>query len=105
MNVIGSTRGERIMEEDNRPQPPELLVPHEIVFYAFRYSLGRSTFAGQIVQDMLREVWTLLPLYDREQIIKEIKEAVELGKAGMEIDELDWLAFVSWAHIEDVYNG
>lgn len=49
-----------------------------IVFYAFRYALGRKTYAVNHVVDFLIENWNLLSGTVQETIQREIREAIEM---------------------------
>jgi hypothetical protein len=63
---------------------------NDILFYAFRYALGRSTYA---VQDVVTEIvgsWSLVPRYTQLQIRSEIKSAIRIGQAGMLMDISEW---------------
>ena len=62
----------------------------DIVFYAFRYALGRKTYAVGIVVDYILGNWDLLKPATKGLIQAEIEEAIEKGNAGMEIDVKEW---------------
>lgn len=47
----------------------------ELVFWAFRYFLGRRTIATCCFADSLAEVWPLLNDRDKNLIYKELEEA------------------------------
>lgn len=65
-------------------------INQDIVFYAFRYCLGRRTGAvGQTV-DYLKENWKDLPEYTQNQIQKEIKLAIRQRNAGSDCDIKQW---------------
>ena len=50
---------------------------HEaIMFYAFRYALGRMTYATSDVRSYLENNWNELNINTRKLIHKEIKEAI-----------------------------
>ncbi|MEK6884828.1 MAG: hypothetical protein AABY22_34670 [Nanoarchaeota archaeon] len=61
-----------------------------ITFYAFRYALGRKTYASFEVANYIIYNWDKLSEKTQRLIKKEIQEAVELGRAGMEMDERKW---------------
>ena len=65
-------------------------VDNSILIYAFRYSLGRKTFAPKEVMDNILENLHKLKEYDIMQIIKEIEQAPSLG---MDFDKIEWLKF------------
>ncbi|WP_088255567.1 hypothetical protein [Fimbriiglobus ruber] len=62
----------------------------EIVFYAFRYCLGRQTYAVSTCADYLVDRWGELQERDRELIVKEIRKALAEGKAGAACDVESW---------------
>jgi len=64
---------------------------HEsIMFYAFRYALGRRTYATSDVSSYLIEHWKELNTITRVLIHKEIKEAIKNDVAGMNCDITSW---------------
>ena len=72
----------------------------DIIIYAFRYTLGRHSYAPSLMRDKLDEVWDQLDEWDRDQILKEIgkyKEYIEriYGKKEMDFnttyDLSEWL--------------
>lgn len=65
-------------------------VDNEILFYAFRYSLGRMSFASRKVQDNILENLHNLKAKDIKQIIKEIEQAPSLG---LDYEKLEWIKF------------
>ncbi len=52
-----------------------------IVFFAFRYALGRKTGAVPMVINKVKELWDEFPLHDKEQFLSETKRYcdMELG--------------------------
>ena len=62
----------------------------DILFYSFRYTLGRSTYAPHTVIKALKKVWLDLPASDRALYQREIREAIENGRAGMDVDVRAW---------------
>ena len=70
---------------------PKHLVSDDIIFYAFRYCLGRQTYA---VSDFVHEVIYLaekLHIRTKTIMIKEINEALETDRAGADIDKAQWI--------------
>ncbi len=65
-------------------------VNEEMVMYSFRYALGRKTYAVSTVSDYLIENWHRFKDHTKEQMIKEIEEAIKRGEAGMECDVDSW---------------
>lgn len=66
-------------------------VPEYILFYAFRYALGRSTYAVAGVASEIRAHASTLSAKTRSLIIKEIKEAEKAENLGMEVDFMEWM--------------
>ena len=61
-----------------------------IVFYAFRYALGRKTVAVGMVVDYLLENWDSISPAIRGLIQAEIETAIDKGEAGREMDIKEW---------------
>ena len=59
-------------------------------FYAFRYALGRMTYAVADVCIILHKNIKKIDPYNRELMIKEISQAIEDGCAGQRCDVLRW---------------
>jgi len=67
-------------------------VDEDIIVYAFRYTLGRSTYAVRDMVEVLISNWGILSLRTRNLIRKEIETAIyETGKYGWEMDKNEWL--------------
>ena len=64
----------------------------DILFYAFRYALGRMTYAVHDVATEILRNSKSIPNKDRHNMIKEITEALEKDQAGMEMDRKQWEA-------------
>ena len=67
----------------------------DITFYAFRYALGRKTYAVQTVVDYLLENWHLLSPNTRNKIKSETGNAIKNNNAGMEMDVEQWKKLLS----------
>ena len=65
-------------------------VTENIVVYAFRYALGRKTYAVGEVSDYLIENWHRFSKHTQSQIVEDIEKAIERGEAGMECDIQQW---------------
>ena len=65
-----------------------------IYFFAFRYVLGRKTYAPSIVREELIKVWDDLQQNTRQLIIKEIKESIDKNQIGMKMDQQLWEEFL-----------
>lgn len=67
-------------------------LPPDILFYAFRYALGRMTYAvHDVAAEIIRHADSIPPK-DRLTMIKEITEAIDKGHAGMDMDRRQWQA-------------
>lgn len=76
-----------------------MLIPesyqNEILAYAFRYSLGRMTYAPHTVVSLLKKAWPTLPSHERKMYKKEITEAINNNQAGHDVDKRAWLSILS----------
>lgn len=62
----------------------------DILFYAFRYALGRMTYAvSDVANEIIRNAKEI-PRADRCNMINEITEALDSDGAGMELDRQNW---------------
>lgn len=61
-----------------------------LTFCAFRYALGRMTYAVRDVCAILRKNIAKIDPYNQALMTKEIKKAIEDGHAGMECDVQEW---------------
>ena len=59
----------------------------EILIYAFRYCLGRMSYAVSICVDNILDNWDNLTPAAKDLIYKEIKDCNDLG---MDIDAEEW---------------
>lgn len=63
----------------------------DVLFYAFRYALGRRTGAVSFMVDRLKENWDNLPPTTKEQIQGEIRKYNDLhGSLGGDCDIRAW---------------
>ncbi|HIH03744.1 MAG TPA: hypothetical protein HA263_07850 [Methanoregulaceae archaeon] len=78
----------------------------DILHYAFRYALGRRSYAVGIVIGELRRNWSDLRQFDRELVKKEIRAALadwerqndNFGCPFMPDDLVrDWSAILEWS--------
>lgn len=59
-----------------------ITVGDDILFYAFRYALGKQTYAVGSVADSIVNNWSSLGENMKEKIHSEIKEAISDDMAG-----------------------
>ncbi len=62
----------------------------EIIFYAFRYCLGRRTFAVSDMVEYLLNNWNDISKRVRDKITEEITTAIKRNEAGMDCDVRQW---------------
>jgi len=62
----------------------------DILFYAFRYALGRMTYAVSTVADEIIQHAHELDPKIRHIMITDIQKAITENAAGMEMDRKDW---------------
>lgn len=67
----------------------------DILFYAFRYALGRMTYAVSTVADEIILHAHEIDRKTRLTMIKEITAAIEKGQAGMDTDVETWKSVVA----------
>lgn len=74
-----------------------------MLMYAFRYALGRRSYCVGDVSDTLIAYADQLPTDWREQIVRDITDAIDEGRAGMQMDVIRWenLRAVMRAAMED----
>ena len=70
---------------------------NDLAFCAFRYALGRMTYITKTVSDILIKMNQkgLLTYWTKEQMIRELEDAIEHNKAGMDIDKQYWQALLT----------
>ena len=67
-----------------------ITVEEDMLFFAFRYALGRMTYVTGWVSDVIIAQWDNLSTKNRDMIKKEIREALDEDKAGMSCDRSAW---------------
>ena len=63
----------------------------DIAFFAFRYALGRRTYAVSMVADYLKNHWAEIDGKTQKKIQDEIFQALDRGEAGDECDKARWI--------------
>lgn len=70
--------------------PKKLIISEDILFYAFRYCLGRMTGAvSECVQSLIFN-WDNLKPHTQGMIHSEIREAIVNQQGGMDCDVKEW---------------
>ena len=63
-----------------------------VLFYAFRYALGRTTYAPEVVaEEVMRRITEMRP-ESKLQMRHEISLAIQLGQAGHKCEVKTWRA-------------
>ena len=62
----------------------------ELLLYALRYALGRSTYSVYTVCQVINHAWPDLSTGERELIKREVRNAIKGGIVGMEMDAEEW---------------
>jgi|GEM_PF-2836034 len=63
---------------------------------AIRYCFGRMTYMPSLIVDATKANWSLLTPQDRAIILKDVAQAIQDGRLGMDCDKQMWLAFYDW---------
>ncbi|SDY97966.1 hypothetical protein [Hymenobacter psychrophilus] len=63
---------------------------NDLMVCAFRYALGRRTYATSTVSELVEQHWAGLPVGWRELVHREVREAVAAGCAGDACDVASW---------------
>jgi len=67
----------------------------DVLIYAFRYALGRRSYAVSTVIDNILHNWETLSEGDKKLYQREIKEHEEMyGNLGDEMDKKNWYKIV-----------
>lgn len=67
----------------------------EILIYAFRYALGRSSYSVSTVSKIILDNWDIISESDKKLFNREILEAQETNNIGMEMDARSWMKIVN----------
>jgi len=68
-----------------------------MIFYAFRYCLGRMTYAVGTCVDYILNHWDELSVKTKTRIVQEIETALRDHTAGMDMDRDQWQRIVERA--------
>jgi hypothetical protein len=66
-------------------------VSEDVLFWAFRYTLGRMTYSVQDVTTAITMNIGNLTTKTARQMLKEIDEKYAVNALGMEMDKAEWL--------------
>lgn len=66
-------------------------VSEDVLFWAFRYTLGRQTYSVKDVTDAITMNISNLSIKTSRQILQEIDEAWGNNALGMDMDKENWL--------------
>lgn len=67
----------------------------EMLIYAFRYALGRQSYAVQTVGDCIKSALIHMADSDKGLYEREIEFAIARGRAGSEMDVAQWRSVLS----------
>lgn len=67
-----------------------------IVLAALRYTLGRSSYMIDVIQDYVSENWNNPDIVNQQQVLREIKSFLECKPDNEYISETDKLVYSSW---------
>ena len=70
-------------------------VREDILFFAFRYALGRRSAAVSILVDELKSHWQEFGEHTQDQIKEEIGDAIQKDQAGDKCDIDHWREILS----------
>ena len=62
----------------------------DIIIYAFRYALGRKTYASLIMSDYILKHWDDFSEQDIALFKREVTDAIFTKRAGMDCDIAQW---------------
>ncbi len=80
---------------------PHIELPKHFLIYAFRYALGRKTYAVSDVCDEIKKYWNVLAPHKKSLIRKEIKEHERLyGDLGHDCDRKNWYEILELSDCE-----
>lgn len=74
-----------------------LQVDKDVLFFAFRYSLGRMSYAPYTTMGAIKENIDRLSISEIKKYLKEIYECEDYG---MDFDEEHWLEFAKYLEQE-----
>ena len=69
-------------------------IQEELLIYAFRYTLGRASYAPHTVIGIIKTSWSDFNESTRELFKREINEAFLRNKLGHDYDKQAWLSIV-----------
>jgi hypothetical protein len=75
----------------------KLTVTNDIIFFAFKYALGKSADAPILVIDTIKENINRIEDFDLRKYVREIYEC---RNSGMITEEAAWLDFVDYLQEE-----
>jgi len=67
----------------------------DMLIYAFRYALGRATFASKDMSEIIWRNRDGLSNADRDLFCREIRDAIERDHAGHECDKKAWAGLLA----------
>ena len=76
----------------------------DVIIYAFRYTLGRHSYAPSLMRGKLDEIWSQLSDGDKELILREIEEHrnyifrvfPNYDSSAPKMEQYDLQAWIDW---------
>ena len=77
------------------------MINNDITFYAFRYAIGRQTYAVNDVANYLYQHWSELDKQTQDLIIKETKDYLYMQENKLSDINIIWQRLINMVGIED----
>lgn len=77
---------------------------YNLLWYAFKYALGRRTYAVRDVANIILKAWDFLPPDSQYRFKLEINHAIERNEAGSDIDVKVWQTILELPIDRGIYN-
>jgi len=76
---------------------------HTLLLCSFRYALGRQTSIVSVIVKYLLEDWNGLDEWVREQIKRDIRNAIERNEIGMDCDRDEWNKILNTSDTDSLF--
>lgn len=90
MDILGYIGIAKIKDGVDMMKDRKFKVSENMIMWAFRYALGRRTYAVGDVVGQLKEHWNRLKPFTRNKIQEEIREAIRDRCIGDKCDSESW---------------
>lgn len=102
MNIYEKDKDATEMTRELKIEQKDL---RDIFIYAFRYTLGRSTYSVSTMATLIKNNSKNLSDGDIKLYMMEIQEAINENRCGMEMDCKTWEHLSSWLELELIMRG